>query len=201
MDRKRKERYSRQEAQQGQRLGGVGSGGPGSSGQGHVFAPRAQCDYNTDWSDRRDVVKNEILVLILSKPLVSHGKLEAQRSKISQASRGRTHLPESSTPCPPPCCLVRVAQTLSLPFLTLGMKLHRPVSPKLSPLPHSLAFFRRKACDPSAGKCPSYNCPNPLPCRPCTLTCAATRSRSRRYFTRWSRARTRGSPGRSSSGL
>ena len=95
-----------------------------ASGRGSYFdALRAQWDYDSDWSDKRDGDKNEVLVLILSKPLVPSENLEAQRSQAAQASRGRTCLPEAHTLCPPPCHLGGVARPLSFPFLNLGTQL------------------------------------------------------------------------------
>lgn len=49
-------------------------------------ALRAQWDYNTDWSDQRDVDKNNILVLILFKPLVSDGKSRSSKAKSPRSS-------------------------------------------------------------------------------------------------------------------
>ena len=95
-----------------------------ASGRGSYFdAVRAQWDYDCDWSDKRDGDKNEVLVLILSKPLVPDEKSEAQRSQAAQSSRGRTCLREAHALCPPPCRLGGGAQPLSFPFLNLGTQL------------------------------------------------------------------------------
>lgn len=51
-------------------------------------ALRAPWDYNTDSFDRRDVGQEEILGLLLSKPLVSDGKRRL-REAVSQAFWGR----------------------------------------------------------------------------------------------------------------
>lgn len=51
-------------------------------------ALRAQWDYNTDWSDQRDVDKDKILVLILFTPLVSDGKSRPSKA-VSQEFCGR----------------------------------------------------------------------------------------------------------------
>ena len=85
-----------------------------ASGRGSYFdAVRAQWDYDYDWSDKRDGDKNEVLVLILSKPLVPDEKSEAQRSQAAQSSRGRTCLREAHALCPPPCRLGGGARPLS----------------------------------------------------------------------------------------
>ena len=85
-----------------------------ASGRGSYFdAVRAQWDYDCDWSDKRDGDKNEVLVLILSKPLVPDEKSEAQRSQAAQSSRGRTCLREAHALCPPPCRLGGGARPLS----------------------------------------------------------------------------------------
>lgn len=95
-----------------------------ASGRGSYFdALRAQWDYNSDWSDRRDGDKHEVLVLVLSKPLVPDANLEAQGSQAAQASRGRTRLPEACALCPPPCCLGGMARPLSFLSLNLGTQL------------------------------------------------------------------------------
>ena len=95
-----------------------------ASGRGSYFdAVRAQWDYDYDWSDKRDGDKNEVLVLILSKPLVPDEKSEAQRSQAAQSSRGRTCLREAHALCPPPCRLGGGARPLSFPFLNLGTQL------------------------------------------------------------------------------
>lgn len=95
-----------------------------ASGRGSYFdAVRAQWDYDCDWSDKRDGDKNEVLVLILSKPLVPDEKSEAQRSQAAQSSRGRTCLREAHALCPPPCRLGGGARPLSFPFLNLGTQL------------------------------------------------------------------------------
>lgn len=148
--------------------------------------------------------KEEILGLLLSNPLVSDGKRRL-REAVSQAFSGRMQLPRG---CLNPMFfalhLVVCLELLScsLPFLSNSGD-HMPLaclpfSPELASLPRSVASFRRKTFDPPADWCPSSDCPSPLPCQPCTPTCAAARSRSWRYLTRPTWARTIGCPGRSS---
>lgn len=190
MDRQQKKgRHSGQEAQQEQRLGGRRIREPRLvAGRGMCLgALRAQWDYNPDWFDRRHGGKNEMSVLITSSPLVSDGKMEAARCKVSLVTRS---CPESTAPWPPSCCLFKAAWPLAPPVLTAGLTFQWPVSLNSS-------SCRRAPGLPTA-LCPSSDCPSPPPWPPCTPTFADARSRSWRYLARWTGVRTRGSLGRSS---
>lgn len=122
-------------------------------------ALRAPWGYNTDRSGRRDADKNEILVLLLPKLLVSGGKQgprEAESPRRSEAERSYLNLRLFALHPAVSSC----SGSLSHFSLILGITFQWPVSPELSPLPHSLDSYQENL-QPVCRRVPQLRLPKP----------------------------------------